>query len=89
MNFDQNRQLLQTRFNQARQTFNQVRQAFETSQSRLKEYLTQQTQLVTQMRHVENTLQQWMSQNSEFSETLLAQLSAISYEQEQQLKQRV
>ncbi|WP_180022277.1 AAA family ATPase [Acinetobacter sp. YH16044] len=87
--FDQNRQLLQTRFNQARQTFDQVRQAFETSQSRLKEYLTQQTQLVTQMRHVENTLQQWMSQNSEFSETLLAQLSAISYEQEQQLKQRV
>lgn len=87
--FDQSRQRLQSRFNQSRQTFDQARQAFETAQSRLKECLTLQAQLLTQTKHVENTIQQWMSQNSEFSETLLAQLSTISHEQEQQLKQRI
>ncbi|MDY6484877.1 AAA family ATPase [Acinetobacter faecalis] len=87
--FDQNRQQLQSQFNETRQKFDQVRQAFETKQSILKECLTQQDQLQAQKQHVEHNIQQWMIQNSAFNETLLEQLCAFSHEQEQHLKQRV
>ena len=87
--FDQNRQQLHIQFNQARQQFDQVRQAFETAQSTLKECQTQQTQFQTQKQNVEHNIQQWLSQHTDFNALLLQQLSEISHEQEQQLKQRV
>lgn len=88
--FDQNRQQLHIQFNQARQQFDQVRcQAFEIAQSTLKECQTQQTQFQTQKQNVEHNIQQWLSQHTDFNALLLQQLSEISHEQEQQLKQRV
>ncbi|MFH7765134.1 AAA family ATPase [Acinetobacter sp. BSP-28] len=87
--FDQNRQQLHIQFNQARQQFDQVRQAFETAQSTLKECQTQQIQFQTQKQNVEHNIQQWLSQHTDFNALLLQQLSEISHEQEQQLKQRV
>ncbi|WP_166171157.1 SbcC/MukB-like Walker B domain-containing protein [Acinetobacter sp. SA01] len=87
--FDQNRQQLHIQFNQARQQFDQVRQAFESAQSTLKECQTQQTQFQTQKQNVEHNIQQWLSQHTDFNALLLQQLSEISHEQEQQLKQRM
>ncbi|CAB1210045.1 AAA family ATPase [Acinetobacter bouvetii] len=87
--FDQNRQQLHIQFNQARQQFDQGRQAFETAQSTLKECQTQQTQFQTQKQNVEHNIQQWLSQHTDFNALILQQLSEISHEQEQQLKQRV
>lgn len=87
--FDEKCQTLQHEFNHARHSFDQIRQAFATTQSRLKECLTQQTQLHAHIKQVQETIQTWLVQQTDFNLTLLEQLSSISFEQEQQLKQRV
>ncbi|WP_163121202.1 AAA family ATPase [Acinetobacter portensis] len=87
--FDKNRQNLQLKFNNTRQSFDQLRQSFETTQSRLKECLTQQAQLNAHIKHVQDTIQDWLSDRTDFNIALLEQLSSMSFEQEQQLKQRV
>jgi DNA repair protein SbcC/Rad50 len=88
-NFEQNRQHLNTQFNDARQNFSQVRQLFETAQASLNQYRTQQTQLQSQINNLKNNIQLWLNQNPEFNEALTQQLSLISHQQELQMKQDV
>lgn len=87
--FEQERQQRQTQFNQARQQFDQIRQTHERAKTALHECQTQQTQLQTQTQAVDDAIQQWLNENTNFNRTLLEQLSTISFEQEQQLKLRV
>jgi DNA repair protein SbcC/Rad50 len=87
--FDENRQLLQSKFNHARQKYDQMHQAFATAQSTLKQCDAQNTQLFSQQQQCTDTIQQWLNQNTDFNNTVLNQLNLISHEQEQQLKQRI
>ncbi|WP_298145692.1 AAA family ATPase [uncultured Acinetobacter sp.] len=89
MEFEQDRQNLQLKFNLVCQSFDQIHESFEAIQSRLKGYLTQQSQLHAQIKHVQDIIQKWLVQHPDFNLALFEQLSSISFEQEQQLKQRV
>ena len=89
MEFEQDRQNLQLKFNLVCQSFDQIRKSFEAIQSRLKGYLTQQSQLHAQIKHAQDIIQKWLVQHPDFNLALFEQLSSISFEQEQQLKQRV
>lgn len=73
----------------ARQRFDQVHQSFDNVQSTLHKWLNENTQLKKQAEQANANIQQWLDQNSEFNHAILQQLSAISHEQEQQLKQRI
>ena len=73
----------------ARQRFDQVRQSFENVQSTLNKWLNDNTQLKKQAEQANTNIQQWLDQNPEFNHAILQQLSAISHEQEQQLKRRI
>lgn len=88
-NFEQNRQRLNTQFNQARQRFNEARQVFETAQSALNQYQTQHTQLQSQMGNLRTNIHQWLSQHTAFDEILIQELSLISHQQELHMKQEV
>ncbi|KAB0624579.1 AAA family ATPase [Acinetobacter gandensis] len=87
--FEQKSLQLKNKIELARQQFNQVRQSFDNAQSVLNKCLTENTQLHKQAEHSNVQIQQWLEQNTEFNHALLEQLSMISHEQEQQLKQRI
>ncbi|ALH95314.1 AAA family ATPase [Acinetobacter equi] len=87
--FEKNSLQLKDRINLARKSFDQIRQSFDTAQSALKECNTQNTQLQKQVEQASIHIQQWLSQHLDFDAALLQQLSTISHEQEQQLKQRI
>lgn len=87
--FDQQSQHLQTQIDDARHKFDLARQTRETAQTSLTLFQTQQMQLATQKSTATQKIQQWLNQHTQFNETLLQQLSDISHEQEQQLKNHV
>jgi len=87
--FEQQSLQLKNKIELARQQFNQVRQSFDNAQSVLNKCLTENTQLHKQAEHSNVQIQQWLEQNTEFNHALLEQLSMISHDQEQQLKQRI
>ena len=87
--FDQNQQYLQNQLRNARQSFDQIRQDFETKNNVLKECLAQNAQLQKQAEQATTHVQQWLNQNTDFTYAMLEQLSTISHEQEQQLKQDI
>ncbi|WP_180113102.1 AAA family ATPase [Acinetobacter sp. YH12073] len=89
LQFEQNRQQLQTQFNTVRQQFEQRRQAFDTAQATLQKYQAQQLQLQTQQNAAALSIQQWLALHIDFNNTLLQQLSEITHEQELQLKQQI
>ena len=80
---------LKDQLNLARKHFDQIRQSFDTAQSTLNRCLTENTQLLKQADQAHTLIQRWLDQNSEFNSILLEQLSLISHEQQQQLKQRI
>ncbi len=87
--FEQQILQLKDKIELARQQFNQVRQSFDNAQSILNKCLTENTQLHKQAEQSNVQIQQWLEQNTEFNHALLEQLSTVSHEQEQQLKQRI
>ena len=87
--FEQQILQLKDKIELARQQFNQVRQSFDNAQSVLNKCLTENTQLHKQAEQSNVQIQQWLEQNTEFNHALLQQLSTVSHEQEQQLKQRI
>lgn len=87
--FEQQILQLKDKIELARQRFNQVRQSFDSAQSILNKCLTENTQLHKQAEQSNAQIQQWLEQNTEFNHALLEQLSTVSHEQEQQLKQRI
>lgn len=87
--FEQQILQLKDKIELARQQFNQVRQSFDNAQSILNKCLTENTQLHKQAEQSNVQIQQWLEQNTEFNHALLQQLSTVSHEQEQQLKQRI
>lgn len=87
--FDQNQQHLQKQFKNARQSFDQIRQDFEITNNVLKECLAHNSQLQKQAEQATTHVQQWLNQNTDFTYAILEQLSTISHEQEQQLKQDI
>jgi exonuclease SbcC len=87
--FEQQILQLKDKIELARQQFSQVRQSFDNAQSILNKCLTENTQLHKQAEQSNVQIQQWLEQNTEFNHALLQQLSTVSHEQEQQLKQRI
>ncbi|OOW13373.1 MULTISPECIES: AAA family ATPase [Acinetobacter] len=88
-NFDKNQQYLQKQFKNARQSFDQIRQDFEITNNILKECLAHNSQLQKQAEQATTHIQHWLNQNTDFTYAMLEQLSTISHEQEQQLKQDI
>lgn len=84
--FEQNRQNLNTQFNETRQRFNEIRQVFDTTQISFNQLKTQYRQLESQIVTLKSKIQDWLSQHTDFDEAQLQQLSQISHQQEQHIK---
>ncbi|MFZ0022452.1 AAA family ATPase [Acinetobacter sp.] len=87
--FDQNRQQLQSKFNDARKKFDQARQQFDSQQRQLDQLKIQLAQLETQHHACVLEIEHWLNQNLDFNHALISQLSLISTEETQKLRQHI
>ncbi len=88
-NFEKNRIVIQEKFTNARQRFDQIEQNFKDKKNLLDELHHQNTPLLNQIEEENKLIQQWLKQNTDFSEFILNELSTISHDQVQQLKQDI
>ena len=87
--FEQNRQQIQTQYQQVKQGFETLRADFEQQKNQLDQLKAQLQQNQSHANQVNVEIQNWLEQHTDFNVDDLVQLAQISPAQEQQIRQQL
>ena len=86
---DQSRQLLQTQYQQFKQSFDQLRHQFEQQKGQLEQLKAQLQQCQNNLNHMNHEILTWLKQHPDFQQHDLDVLAQISPAQEQHIRQQL
>ncbi|WP_336948902.1 AAA family ATPase [Acinetobacter junii] len=86
---DQQRQLLQSKYQQVKQSFEQARQNYEQQKNVLEQLKVQQQQNHNSLELCKAEVTNWLAQHQNFAEDQLSELLAFSSTQEQQIRNAI
>ena len=87
--FEQNRQQIQTQYQQVKQGFETLRADFEQQKNQLDQLKAQLQQNQSHANQVNVEIQNWLEQHTDFNVDDLVQLAQINSAQEQQIRQQL